>query len=445
MKLYFNLFELFAFICIVKAAVNIEYTKDGVLRKEGSCNVYFVNYGIGDTIKNLDVSYSSNTLTVKNLYNGNENLNDKAVFTDGEIKNYIEITQNGKQITNFEVKDIKDGKFSLSIKKLSSCSNLIIKQKYKYDLLVHSYLLYVNKIPKPINTSFPSNQFGPSSNDIPYDKLFWNMNSGLDEIRENCGIYIHYKERTNNHYVWYLSTENINNKECTNSQFYKIARKHFVNYDVMEGLFGNYYEGYVIKRESGAVAHMDGIVDSKYIIEVYQESCGIQNANQVVCTISSDNILTFDQFTEELRNNCLNLIIDQNEEGTWTASSSKVVGAFDNYSITVENNGQGSLPKNNNEKVSYKTFEAANSSGVARFKTSFVCKDGTYSDDRCRCQACSDGCALCSSAETCTQCKDQTATLKEGTCECPPSTYMNEEGKCQACSDGCALCSSAET
>jgi len=387
MRLYYNLLALFAFICTISAAT-VDYTKNGVLRiDDNKCNINFVNFGIGETIENIKVSFKNSVLTIENLKNGNEGQNN-ALFNKDDIKKYIIVTQ-GNVKKDYTVTKYENGLFSISIKDINSCNDVTVKQTYKYDVLMYSYLLYANKIPNPINTSFPTDQFGPSSNDQPYDKLYWDMNKGLDELREKCRIYIDYKRREYGgswHYVWYLSTETINKDNCSNADFYEIVRKHYPKYNTMYELFGDYYEGYVMKRESGSVAHMDGIINSKYIIEVYQEACGIQSDNQVICTISSEEKLKFDDFTDELMKNCLSIIVDKDEVGKWSANKSNVKAQFENYSIKVENNGEGTLPTSEDGVVGYKTFKANNSSGVARFKVSLVCNDGTYRDNKCRCK-----------------------------------------------------------
>jgi len=439
MKLFFNLFELFAFIYVVKA-VTVEYTKDGVLRKDNVCDINFINFGIESSLAEVSVNKSGSTITIYRLKNGNEIIPKK---TFREVQNYLTITNDGRKVTDFSVSYSTNSEFTLTIRGINACKNLTVKQTYKDYASVNSFLLYANVVPSPINQSFDKEQFGPSSNNVPYDVLDWDLNKGLDEIREECCIYIDYRYKNGNNLAWYLSTENVNkcknsDKNCSNEEFYKIVRKNFPNYRNMEELFGNYYEGYVLKRESGLI-HMDGIIKSEYIIEVYQEACGNQNGNQVVCTISSDKILDFNEFTKELRNNCLNLIIDKNVEGEWEANSSNVVGKYENYSIKVENNGAGSLPKDKDGEVQYMTFKAVSSSGIARFKTSLVCRDGTYKDDKCRCHACSLGCTNCN-AQKCLNCKDNKATINEDKCECESGSYMDKEGKCNKCGEDCATC-----
>jgi hypothetical protein len=444
MRLYYSLLALFAIICTVSADVTVEYTKNGVLRKNNKCNVNFVNFGIGDTIKNINVSKSGDKIIIEGLKDGNEGQNNEA-FKIIDNKNYILVTQ-GKEKKEFTITKEVNGLFSIEIKNIKSCDGLTVKQTYKLNVLLHTYLLYVNKIPDTINSSFPADQFGPSSNGVPYDTLYWDMNKGLDEIRENCGIFIDYRERNSNggyHYKWYLSTENINLNNCSNEDFYKIVRKNYPKYDKMYELFGDYYEGYVLKRESSKVGHMDGIIKSNFIIEVYHEACGTQSDNQVICTISSQKKLKFQDFTDELMKNCLSIIVDKDEVGKWSANESYVDAQFENYSIRVENNGEGSLPTSKSDVVEYKTFKAVNSSGVARFKVSLICKDGTYRDDKCRCQACSLGCKLCTGKNKCTECNH--GTLTNDKCVCDTGYFMSKDGVCQKCGEDCKTCKDAET
>eukprot|EP00833_Pecoramyces_ruminatium_P004436 jgi/Orpsp1_1/1178468/evm.model.c7180000065435.1 len=449
MKLYplnlLTLLTIYSSLIYIVSAVEVEYTKDGVTRKDGKCNINFVNFGIEDSITQITVSFKENTLIIEKLKNGNEGLNNGMKFTQEELNKYIEIYQDGENITDFTIPSYSNGLFSIQIKNLDSCEGITVKQTYKEDVSMYTYLLYENVVPKPINTNFASERFGPSSNNIPYSIIHWDMNHGLDELREKCGIYIKYNGRSSGggwHYVWYLSTENINTKNCSNTEFYNIAKKHYVDYDIMEEIFGDHYEGYVIKRETGAEGHMDGIVtNNKYIVEMYQQECGNQSGYQVICTMSSLEKLTFDQFTNELINNCLSIIIDKTEVPTYEVDSSGITLKFKSYSLKVVNNGKGSLPTSTSGSVSYKEFSGATSSGVARFSASLSCYDGSYKDDKCRCQACPVNCSLCKDANTCTSCKDNlSSTLENGQCKCNPGYFADENGLCTKCKDGCKTC-----
>ena len=398
MRNFFNKLKLFNFVLLynsiinfVYATVTIEYTKDGVLRKDGTCNINFINFGIDNnsykSISSITVTYNKKNkeLTIAKLKNGNEGLNNGMSFTTSDLKKYILINQGEKKITDFSIPSNRNGEFSIKLSNIQNCDDITVKQTFKESVKMHTYLLYANVVPDFINKNFGNAEFGPSSNGVPYSILYWNMN-GLDEIREKCGIYIQFNNYSGNHYVWYLSIENINNKNCTNTQFYNIAKKYYEDYSSMIELFGEHYEGYVIKRESSNEGHMDGIVvNQKYIVEMYQQQCGSQNQYQVICTMTSVNKLTFSKFTSDLINNCLSIIIDKTEIPTYTVDDSGITMKFKTYTLKVVNSDKGSLPKSQSDSVSYKEFSGATSSGIARFKASLSCYDGSYKDEKCRC------------------------------------------------------------
>jgi len=421
--------------------VTLQYTKEGVTRNGDSCKINFVNFGIKNDIINISVkkeNKSSGTFNLKlgNLKNGNDGLNRPIsgyTFTDKEIKDYIEIKQDNTEIEDFTVAATNDGYFSLTINNLASCNDITIKQSFKEPVIMATYLLYSNVKPTDINHSFNIAEFGPSSNNVPYDTIHWDMNSGLDAIREKCRIYIDYMGRNSsgsNHWVWYLSTDNVNGENCDNTTFFKTVKDSYVDYDVMDELFGDYYEGYVIKREGEDKGHMDGIlVDQKYLIEIYQNECNEQNNDQVICTISSNKKLTFQEFQDEFVANCLNVIIDQDEEAEWNVNDEGVKAIFSSYSLNIVNKNRGALPTNESESVSYKEFKAANSSGIARFSVNLECKDGSYIGDKCRCSACPANCSKCLNESTCTACKEG-SVLKDGSCVCEDGYMEDEEGVC---------------
>jgi len=148
---------------------------------------------------------------ITNMINGNEGLNENTTFSKDEIKEYIEVTQNGNPITDFEVIQYKDGKFGIKLNDITDCDGLTIKQTYKEPVMMYTYLLYSNVIPSDINQSFSYELFGPSGNNTPYDKLYWDINKGLDDLREQCGIFIDYGSRNSNygaHTNWYVSKDN---------------------------------------------------------------------------------------------------------------------------------------------------------------------------------------------------------------------------------------------
>jgi len=421
--------------------VTLEYTKDGVLRKEDQCFINFVNFGIKNDITNISVKKENNSdgsfnLKIGELKNGNEGLNNYKTgytFTDAEIKNYVKIIQNDKEIKDFSIASVVDGKFSLLIKNLKSCDGLSIKQTYKTEALMATYLLYSNVKPTDINHAFDIAEFGPSSNNVPYDIIHWDMNTGLDRVREQCRIYIDYngREKTGGfHWIWYLSTDNINGEKCDNTAFYKAAKNSYIDYDLMDELFGEYYEGYVIKREGSENGHMDGIlVNQKYLIEIYQNGCSEQNKDQVICTISSNKKLSYEEFQKEFVDNCLSVLIDQDEEPEWSINASSLSAKFSQYSLNIENYNRGALPKSEVETVTYKEFKAANSSGIARFNVNTQCGEGSFIGDKCRCNACPVNCASCLDGNTCTKCKEG-STLVNGKCVCSDGFSSNEDGSC---------------
>jgi len=422
--------------------VTLDYTKEGVLRKESQCNVNFVNFGIKNDITNLSVQKEQKSgyfnLKISNLKNGNLGLNKSNfgyTFDNSELKKYIKISQNNVNIQNFDVTASNNGKFSLTIKNLNTCEGLTVKQTFKEPVAVATYLLYSNVKPgdNTINQGYDQTEFGPSSNDVPYDTVHWDMNTGLDGAREKCRIYIEYKEMGTgggNHWRWYLSTDNINGEKCDNTEFFKSVRSAYTDYDVMDELFGDHYEGYVIKREGGDIAHMDGILHNQnYLIEIYQDGCNEQNKDQVICTISSKEKLTFKQFEEEFVENCLSVIIDQDEEAKWKVNSSGASAIFSNYALNIVNNNRGALPNSEYGSISYKEFKGATSSGIARFSVSLDCGDGSYIGDKCRCNACPTNCSKCLNEFTCTECKEG-SILVDGQCVCELGYKEDDEGMC---------------
>ncbi|ORY76493.1 hypothetical protein LY90DRAFT_698808 [Neocallimastix californiae] len=428
-----NILKLFTLVAacstVVNAAATLDYTKEGVLRKEDKCDINFVNFGIEADISGLKVKKENNSdgsfnLSIAELKNGNVGLrSNESGYTfdeNKETKDYVKITQSGNDLKDFEVKPASKGKFSLVVKNLKSCDGLSIKQTFKDDALMNTYLYYSNVTPEDINHPFNIVEFGPSSNDVPYDTLSWNMNTGLDAVREKCRIFIDFRE-TNNvggfHWVWYVSTDTINADKCDNPTFYNIAKKSYASMEVMDELFGDHYNGYVIKREGKENGHMDGIlVDQKYLIEIYQNGCDEQNKDQVICTISSNKKLTYKEFTEEFVKNCSSVIENPEEEVKWSVDENGVTAKFDTYSLNITNYNRGALPKNENESVSYKEFKAANSSGIARFNVCTKCGDGSYIGEKCKCEPCPENCTKCTDGKTCTECATG-SELVDGKCK----------------------------
>ncbi|KAG4094766.1 hypothetical protein H8356DRAFT_508467 [Neocallimastix lanati (nom. inval.)] len=423
---FFALFTVYN--VVADAKVSLDYTNDGVLRKDGECNINFINFGINNDIIDLKIKKENNSngtfnLLISDLKNANAYLNNKSTgytFNDNEIKNYVKVSQNGNAIKDIEATAAPHGRFSLLIKNLKSCEGLSIKETFKTDVLINSYLYYSNVKPNGINHAYDIVEFGPSSNNVPYDTLKWNMNTGLDSAREKCGIYIDYHEfdyTGGAHWKWYLSTDNINNKKCDNPAFYAAVKDSYANYEVMEELFGDHYNGYVIKREGSGIGHMDGIlVDQKYLIEIYQNGCDEQNKDQVICTISSNKKLTYKEFTQEFVKNCPSIIEDPKEEVKWSVDENGITAKYDSYSFNITNYNRGALPKNENESVSYKEFKAANSSGIARFNVCTKCGDGTYIGEKCKYVSCPENCTKCLDGKTCTECATG-SELIDGACK----------------------------
>jgi len=428
------------------ASVSLDYTKDGVLRADDQCKINFVNFGVGNDIKNLTVKKENEmsgkfNLKIEGLKSGNEGLNNKVTgytFDSKELPKYIKVSQNGAA-KDYSVVAAADGKFSILIKDLRSCEGITVKQTFKTAVEMNSYLYYSNVKPDGINHAFDIVEFGPSSNNVPYDTLLWDMNKGLDAAREQCRIYIDFHESDwtgGFHWKWYLSTDNINGENCDNHEFYKAVKPAYQNYDVMEELFGDHYDGYVIKREGSGIGHMDGIlVNQKYIIEIYQNGCDEQNKDQVICTITSNKKLSYSEFTKEFVANCGAVIDDEKEVPTWSVDAKGVTAKFDSYSLNIVNYNRGALPKSASESVTYKEFKAANSSGIARFSVSTACGNGTYIGDKCKCISCPENCTTCLGPDQCTVCNEETV-LENGQCvKCPKGSII-ENGKCKECPKG---------
>jgi len=398
-KNYFIFTTLYLLIIVVNAEVILDYSVNGVLRTdtEKKCNINFINFGIEENIKEIEIekkrlTNNSFDLIVKNLINANEKINRSTTLSQDELSIYTIVTQNDNPVT-FTVTGYtnKRDRFEITIKGLTTCENLTIKQTFKENLLIKTYLLYSNIIPETINTGSKASIYGPSSNGTPYSVLHWDMNKGLDSVRKECGIFIWYQVFLDNGWWrWYVSTEKKNIKNCTNEKFYAAAKNYYEDYNLMEEIFGDRYEGYVIKREKSDAAHMDGIVtNDKYIVENYLKQCGDQNGEQVACTISSDTKLTFNQFTKGIVDNCLRFIIDKNEAPKWTVNGNEIIGTFSKYTVTITNkNDIGSLPKSNNGEITYKEYSGLTNGGYARFTIGLKCDEskGIYTDSSCSCK-----------------------------------------------------------
>jgi len=411
MKIFKNYIKCIALITpflftVVNAVVSLEYSTKGVLRKDtdNNCNINFINFGMEKNVKNIKLQIGTTinnayrgtknnipsqkfNVILSNMINGNQKLNANLSFSKGELSKYIIVTQNGNPITISDVNmTTNKDYFGFTIENLETCDGLTIKQTYKEPIISHTFLLYSNVIPPTINQGFSSGLFGPSSNNTPYTIINWDMNGGLDSIREKCGIFILYDIFQSSHWSFFISIENKNLNKCTNKEFYAAAKAHFVDYTSMLEIFGDRFDGYVLKKENYDVIHVDGIVTNiQYIIEVYQKQCGKQNGNQVVCTVSSNKKLSFNEFANEIVNNCLRIIIDKNEVPQWTVNRTGITGKFSKYSLNIVNKDAGSLPTSSDGEVKYKEYSGLSSGGFARFHVGLQCFDGSYSDDNCSC------------------------------------------------------------
>jgi len=320
------------------------------------------------------------------------------IFDFNDIKNYIIINQNENSITEFSVKDSSNGRFSITIDNIESCDGLTVKQTYKLNPEINTYSLYQNKIPKKINKGFDQSLFGPSSNDIPYNILTWNINEGLEELRKECQIFIDYrnriKEGNSNFFIWYLSIENINvNNKCDNPRFFEIIRKYFNNYeDYSNNVLGPYYEGYVLKKEK-KVCHMDGIFKAGNLIEIYHEKkcdqSGGQNKHQVLCVIPSSGALNYDGFQESVISNCTRIFNQHVEEGEWDLKSDSISADFDYMNVKFTPFTGTSLPSQDiNEFFGY--TKKVNQFYLAQFNIEIKCKEEkekqTYINNDCVCK-----------------------------------------------------------
>jgi len=392
-------------VCI--NTVTIKYTDDGVLRRDGKCHITFVNFGTKEHIYNkeatkiFDEDNKTFDITISSLINGNIGINYNTNITVEELHDYIKINQNGNEINDFEITntDYYNGLFDLKINNLSTCEGLIIKQTFKEDLLaVANRLYYYNKIPSEINKAFPSEHFGPSYS-YPFKRIHWKINEGLDDLRLTCGIYIVFKDnaifrhvKNTNHWQYYLSIESINTKGCSIPEYFEVIKRNYIDYQYTIDLLGESYIGYVLKREGHVEAHMDGVnVDVKYSIEMYQKSCNIQYNDQIMCTIRSNEALSFNEFTTRLVNECLNVTLTEGNESKWTLENGVATGKLNNQIlklslVDVQNDIRGSLPESSDDNINYHTFNNNEFTKIARFVITSSCSEGSFMNDQCICQ-----------------------------------------------------------
>jgi len=394
-KLFIYL-TIFSTINLVKG-VDLEFVEEGVLRKDGSCDIIFTNFGMDKYIKNLVITKIPDpddeekfSIKIEGLVNGNMGPNQQSYFDPEVLKDLIKVKQDGSDITDTSVSDVdkKKGTMSLQVNGLETCDGLLIKQTFKEPLItVANRLYYENVVPEHINQAFDSNKFGPSY-DYPFERIHWKLNEGLDDLRETCGIYIYYHsvhESNKRHWQYYLSVENANTKNCSQLEYFEVIKRNYIDYHYTEENISENYMGYVLKREGHPEEHMDGvIIDNGYIIEIYQKDCEEQ---KTVCTIPSENKLSFEEFTQKLTSkDCLNI---DDEDSHWAIDYDVATGKFKDQTITVkkpEKDARGSLPSDVDGDINYKTFSGSTSTPIARFVISIECKNGSSLNDECRCE-----------------------------------------------------------
>jgi len=145
--------------------------ENDVLRKENDCNIVFINFGMDENIRNLRVSKiiqdkpGKFNLIIENLINGNMGSNNVMYLKANELKSAIQIHQNEREITNFELSDItkKTGLMNMENKSLSTWDGFTLKQTFKESLInVVNRIYYQTFIPPHINQGFDAKNFGPS-------------------------------------------------------------------------------------------------------------------------------------------------------------------------------------------------------------------------------------------------------------------------------------------
>lgn len=394
-----------------KAEVEVAYDSNGVVRKDGNgCDITFTNFGIEDKIKNISVEKTqidddTFNLKIGKLVNGNMGP-IQTTYTDKiKLAKAIEITQNGNTINKKVVTDVSnDGStLTLRVDELKTCSGLVIKQTFiEPHVKVATRLLHSHEIPSTtINTNFPLANFGPSYNSN-FGRIYWKINEGLDALREGCGIYIHFTSVSSSntpHWQYYLSTENVNTKQCTHQQFFEILKNNYEDYSPTKNLFGDDYIGYVLKREGHPEEHMDGAIVSdknNYHIQVYQKECHKTTEFKYTdaCIIPSENNLTFNEFTNTLLTNCFNINNPTEDEVTWSISNGVATTELSNQILkisvpSVSGDKAGSLPSKVDGKINYKSLTSSGGlslNSIANFVVSFECKNGTHLNDKCGCQ-----------------------------------------------------------
>ena len=385
--------------------VTLKYTEEGVLRRDGKCHITFTNFGIEDRIKNRSVTKTIDENTglfsviIKDLVNANIGMNKNSNITLSEMYDYIKIIQNDNIITDFEINPNSEtqelnyikGLFDIKINNLNTCDGLIIKQTFKEELItVTNRLYYYNKIPSQINKKHDLSYFGPSYK-YEYERTHWKINEGLDELRKTCGIYIKfdsYVESNSYHWMYYVSTESVNNKNCDSIKFAEILKNNYVDYGYTHSLFGEDYKGYVFKRENHEDVHMDGYIsETEYTIEVYENSSKRGVPNHVVCVIPAKEKLSFLEFTEKLLKNCLHIDFKEEEKPEWIINKGIATANVNNQEISItktDKESKGSLPEKVDEEIVYAEFQ--DTTPVTRLIFTRICNDGYYINENAQCK-----------------------------------------------------------
>jgi len=465
-----NIFRIFILtlfgISIATAAVTLQYSEEGVLRQDGTCNIMFVNLGGEKTISNqsykksIDKVNNTFNITLPGLINGNIGLNNDTQFDSAvDLPKYVKITQNDQEITTVQYSNFGkgDGKFDLLIYNLVTCDGLKIKQTFKDELVsVANRLYYVNVVPESINQAFDSNLFGPSYS-YPFERIHWKINEGLEDLRKTCGIHMLYKgfskpNGITHHWQYYLSSESINTENCSVREFFEVIKRNYIDYHYTAELLGENYMGYVFKREGHVEVHMDGIIaDNHYLIEVYQNKCNDQSEPRTSCTIRSDEKLSFLEFTKRMIHDCMSETINENELIEWQIKNGKATGKLNNQIIEISkgDNVKGKLPSNVDGEIEYYSTATANATPIARFIVTLKCGDGTFPNEICQCQACANHCTKCTSATTCLECEDDESIMmveELSICIGKKGFYENPvDNKFEPCKKECDQCNSFES
>jgi len=441
--------------------VSLGFTDEGVVRRDGQCDITFVNLGVehlkkSNVIKIADDNTNVFSITINDLINGNIGINKNTNITEADLHKHIIISQNGNAISDYEVKNVNytTGYFDLKINNLSTCDGLIIKQTFQEQLLlVANRLYYYNIIPQKINTQFQTDHFGPSLK-YPFKRIHWKFNEGLDDLRKTCGIYLVYgqnqlylHEQNSNHWWYYLSIDSVNKKGCDVLQFFEVIKRNYIDYQYTIDLMGEDYIGYVLKREGHEEAHMDGVnLNVQNSIEIYQKSCKAQYPDQISCTIKSNEDLSFDQFTQRLLTECLN---NKNQARKWEINDGVAQGTFDNQILKIflpKDNKKGSLPDDVDVNIVYETMKKNGAdlehfTKVTRLVISSQCLDGSYMNEECICKNCPFNCESCDGPLYCKKCKDEEkCTLEDGLCMCKAGELEEADAAPIICDDDCSEC-----